>query len=252
MVKRRAVAKADKDMQPDTLPMLYKTLVPLTAERHSGYFLSPKRSYEYASMVNAIPLTADEFAPAMRNYPIVLAGADVPTPVALVGYSAGKNDYVTADGEWAQGAYVPAYLRRYPFAYVRETQSSDRNILCADLSAIILEGAGETDRALFVDGKPGKLLTNVMDFCNRYEIALQRTKLAMEEARKLNLIEPATVSIARGGKTVKVDGFQIISEEKLRELPDETLASLSRRGVLSIYTAHHLSLTNFTSFGSDL
>ena len=114
MVKRRAVSKADKEMQPDRLPMLYKTLVPLTAERQSGYYLSPERDYAYANMVNAIPVTTDEFAQAMRNYPIVLAGSDIPTPVALVGFETGRNDHVTAEGTWKEGAYIPAYLRRYP------------------------------------------------------------------------------------------------------------------------------------------
>ena len=250
MVQRRAVTRADKELQPDRLPTLYKTLVPLTAERHGAYYLSNERSYDYASTTNAIPITADEFPQAMRSFPIVLAGVDMPTPVALVGYTAGKNDHVDADGSWKEGAYIPAYLRRYPFAYVREAQDVDRNILCADLSSMIFETSGEPDRALFVDGKPGKLLSNVMDFSNRYEEALQRTRATMQEAQRLDLIDPSSVTISRDGKTTKVEGFHIISEEKLRNLPDADLARLARNGMLSVFTAHHLSLTNFTSFGS--
>lgn len=82
-------------------------------------------------------------------------------------------------------------------------------------------------------------------------LASQRTRLAMEEAVKLDLIQPSTVTISKGGKSYKVDGFQIISEEKLRALPDDILAELARRGVLTIYAAHHLSLTNFSNFGSE-
>ncbi|RLJ59551.1 SapC protein [Litoreibacter meonggei] len=249
MVQRRAVNRADKELQPENLPTLYKTLIPLTAERHAGYFLSQERSYEYAADTNAIPITADEFPQAMRNYPIVLAGSDAPTPVALVGFSAGKNDYVQKDGSWAKDAYVPAYLRRYPFAYVREAKDVERNILCADLSSMIFSTHGEEDRALFKDGKPSQVLTNVMDFSNRYEMALQRTRAAMEEAKTLDLIDASSVTITRNGKTLKVEGFHIISEEKLRKLPDDVLAGLARRGILNLFAAHHLSLTNFTSFG---
>ena len=68
MVQRRAVNRADKELQPETLPTLYKTLVPLTAERHGGYFVSEDRSYDYAATTNAIPITVDEFPQAMRNY----------------------------------------------------------------------------------------------------------------------------------------------------------------------------------------
>lgn len=252
MVKRRAVAKKDKELQPDKLPTLYKTLIPLTAERHSGYYLSSSRIYDYAKGANAIPVTADEFPQVARHYPIVLAGGEEPTPVALVGYSTGKNDHVDTDGNWTKGAYIPAYLRRYPFCYVREGVEADRNILCADLSSIIFETKGEADRALFVDQQPSTLLKNVMDFCNRYEMSLARTRSAIQEAVALGLVEPSTVTITAKGKSLKVEGFDIISEEKIRKLSDKDLAGLARRGVLNIYTAHHMSLTNFSSLGQSL
>lgn len=250
MVARRAVSKADKDMQPDVLPTLYKTLIPLTKERHNGYYLSEDRKFDFASMINAIPLTVDEFPAALKSYPIVLAPGELPTPVALVGAQAGRNDCIQADGSWAEGQYIPAYVRRYPFAYVRESQESDRNILCADLSSIQFETTGTPERALFHDDEPGAILKNIMDFCTRYDQTVQRTRAAMEEAVRLDLVDNSTVTVSRGGKSIKVDGFKIISEEKLRNLPDDTLASLARRGVLSLYTAHHLSLTNFSTFGA--
>ncbi|MEL6172874.1 MAG: SapC family protein [Pseudomonadota bacterium] len=252
MVKRRAVARQDKDLQPEKLPTLYKTLIPLTAERHGSYFLAAERIYDYAKEANAIPITADEFAQVARHYPIVLAGAKDPTPVALVGYTAGRNDHVDAEGNWTQGTYIPAYLRRYPFCYVREGAEADRNILCADLSSIIFDTKGEADRALFTDGEPGPLLKNVMDFCNRYEVAVARTRAAIQEAVALDLVEPSTVTITAKGKSVKVEGFQIISEEKIRKLSDSDLAGLARRGVLNIFAAHHMSLTNFSSLGQGL
>lgn len=252
MVKRRAISREDKDLQPERLPSLYKALIPLIAERHGNLFLSDARGYDFARTANAIPLTVDEFPQAMRHYPVVLAGSDVPTPVALVGHAPGQNDHVNDVGSWREGCYVPAYLRRYPFAYLRESETSDRNILCADLSAVLFETTGEPDRALFQDGEPGPVLKNVMDFCNRYEVALQRTRAAMEEAVKLELIDAASVTVKAKGKSLKVEGFSMISEDKLRKLPDATLAGLARRGVLNIYYGHHLSLTNFSAMGPAL
>lgn len=252
MVKRRAVSREDKDLQPERLPALYKTLVPLIAERHGNLFLSDVRGYDFARTANAIPLAVDEFPQAMRHYPVVLAGSDVPTPVALVGHAPGQNDHVNDDGSWREGCYIPAYIRRYPFAYLRESETSDRNILCADLSSVLFEPRGEAERALFDQDAPGPVLKGVMDFCNRYEVALQRTRAAMEEAAKLDLIDAASVTVKAQGKALKVEGFSMISEEKLRNLPDDTLAGLARRGVLNIYYGHHLSLTNFSSMGPAL
>jgi hypothetical protein len=118
---------------------------------------------------------------------------------------------------------------------------------------MIFDTKGEPDRALFAeDGKPSVLLNNVMDFCNRYEQATQRTRLAMEEAVKLDLVDASTVTVSRGGKNLKVEGFRIISEEKVRGLSDKVLGDLARRGVLNVYAAHHLSLTNFSNFGTAL
>ena len=252
MVQRRAVAREDKDLQPDKLPTLYKTLVPLIAERHGALSLSSERGYGFAQIANAIPLTVDEFPQAMRHYPIVLAGQDVPTPVALVGHQPGQNDFVDAEGQWRTACYIPAYLRRYPFAYLRESETADRNILCADLSSTLFVQQEDPERALFVAGAPGDVLKTVMDFCNRYEVALQRTQAAMQEARTLDLIDPASVTVTAGGKTLKVEGFSMISEDKLRKLPDATLAGLARRGVLSIYHSHHLSMSNFSTMGPAL
>lgn len=252
MVQRRAISREDRELQPATLPTLYKSLIPLIAERHGGLFLNTDRSFGFAQSTNAIPLTVDEFPQAMRDYPIVFAGGDVPTPIALVGYQAGQNAFVDSDGAWRDGCYVPAYLRRYPFAFLRETADADRNILCADLSSTLFANQGEDERALFVDGAPSTALAAVMDFCKRYETALQRTRIAMEEAKSLDLIDAATVTVSAAGKTVKVEGFSMISEDKLRKLPDKTLADLARRGVLSMYHSHHLSMTNFSAMGSAL
>ncbi|MFK7752891.1 MAG: SapC family protein [Sedimentitalea sp.] len=250
MVQRRAVTKEDKALQPDSLPTLYKTLIPLTPDRHQGYFLSQDRNYDFVSMANAIPVTVDEFPQVMRHYPIVLAGGATPTPVALVGYKPGVNDHVDKDGKWSDGTYIPAYLRRYPFAYIRESQEAERHILCADLSSTLFSTSGTDARALFdAEGKPAKVLNDVMDFCTRYDQSVQRTQAVIKEAVKLGLIDPSEVTISRKGQNLKVEGFNIISEQKLRELPDETLAGLTRRGVLPLFTAHHLSMTNFAGFG---
>ena len=252
MVKRRALSRADKELQPDRLPALYKALVPLIAERHGTLYLSESRGYDFAQDANAVPLTVDEFPQAMRHYPIVFADGDIPTPVALVGQAPGRNDFVETDGRWRAGCYIPAYLRRYPFAYLRESDTADRNILCADLSSTLFDTKGDTARALFEDGAPSAVLKNVMDFCTRYETALARTRAAMEEAKRLDLIDTASATVTANGKTLKVEGFSMISEEKLRQLPDADLAGLARRGVLNIYQCHHLSMTNFSTMGPAL
>ncbi|MBM7070299.1 SapC family protein [Actibacterium sp. 188UL27-1] len=252
MVKRRAVSRHDKQLQPETLPLLYQTLVPLSPEGQGSLGFQADRDFSFAARANAIPLTADEFPMALKDYPIVFSAGAKSTPLALVGMQQGRNDHVTADGSWRTGTYIPAYLRRYPFALVRESDTAERNILCADLSSTLFSTTAAPDRMMFEDGKSSKLLTGILEFCNRYEVALHRTRLMVEDAQKHDLIGPSTVSISRGGKTLRVEGFCVVSEERLRDLPDDVLASFARRGVLNIFAAHQMSLSNFSTFGEVL
>lgn len=228
---------------------MYRTLVPLAPERHKDLKLQERASYDFAATANVIPLTVDEFPVAMRHYPIVLAPGDPATPVALVGFERGKNAHVDADGQWTEGAYIPAYVRRFPFGLVRETADAERHILCADMSSPMLS-EGDTGQPLFdEDGSPSEAAKRALDFCQRYVTSTERTRAVMREAEELGLIGPSEVTISKGDRKQKVDGFALISEEKLRALDDATLAGLVRRGVTGIYTAHQMSLANFTGFG---
>ncbi len=246
MAKRRAISREDKALEPQNLPHLYQTLVPLLAERHSNLNLTGRKSYEFASAANAIPLSAEEFPFALRHYPIVFSGGDNPMPLALVGFTWGINDFVDGDGNWRKGTYVPAYLRRYPFALVRESDSAERNILCADLSSTCFANKTDKSRPLFEDGQPAQATKDALEFCNRFETAMARTRAVMAEFTKHELIGESTVTISKDGKSLKVEGFQTLSEEKLRALPDDVLAGFMRRGMATVINAHLMSLSNFS------
>ncbi|MEL6523441.1 MAG: SapC family protein [Pseudomonadota bacterium] len=251
MVRRRAVNSEYHNANPSKLPLLYRTLVPLTPEHHANLRLKSERDYGFASQANAIPLTVDEFPVAMRHYPIVLAAGEPATPVALVGFERGINAHVREDGVWQDGTYVPAYLRRYPFGLVRESADAERQILCADLSSVLLTERDEGQALFDEEGQPTEATKRILDFCTGYTVASERSRAVMIEAQELGLIGPSEVTVSRGDTKRKVDGFAIISEEKLRALDDATLASLARRGVLNLFAAHHMSLSNFSGFADD-
>lgn len=249
MARRRAVDPQDRAPSSDKLPLFYRTLVPLAPERHQALKLQGREDYGFAASANVIPLTVDEFPIAMRHYPIVLAPGDPATPVALVGFERGKNAFVDADGQWAKGAYIPAYVRRYPFGLVRETADAERHILCADMSSTMLSEAATGEPLFDAEGQPSDAAKRALDFCQRYVTSTERTRSIMREAETLGLIGPSEVTITKGDRKQKVDGFALISEDKLRTLDDATLADLTRRGVIGIFAAHQMSLANFTGFG---
>jgi hypothetical protein len=251
MVKKRAVSPDDNVLDQGKLPMLYRTLAPISPERHGSLGILSDRDYSFASKSNAIPITADEFPRAARDYPIVVASGATPVPVALVGFERGKNDHVDSDGAWRKDTYIPAYIRRYPFAFLRESETSDRNILCGDMSSVLFTEKPTDDQRLFGDEDNTPSMVRVLDFCKRYELAMDRTRQLMKEVAELDLIGASTVTITRNEKKMKIDGFSIVSEEKLRDLDDKTLADLARRGILNIFAAHQMSMANFSSIGLD-
>lgn len=239
-------------MSVTNMPPGYASLTPLLSEKHAELPFKRRRDYKFAATLHAVPLAADEFARAQQHFPIVFTNTDPVLPVALLGVESDKNDFVGPDGAWREHAYVPAYVRRYPFALVREKEDSDRMVLCADLTAENFAVNGDGGEALFADGKGTEFANSVVDFCRRFEDALTKTRTTCQNLNKLGLFEDANVTVRRpNGKSVRLDGFRVISEEKLRKLDDATLADLARRGVIGLIAAHHFSISQFSGMLGD-
>lgn len=227
-------------------PLGYQSLTPLIAERHGDLRYAGGGGYAFARGINAVPLLAEEFGLAQANYPILFPLAAPYLPLALLGTQQGRNDFVGSDGRWRKGAYVPAYLRRHPFMLASAQGHPDRRLLCADLAA---EGFGATEGAgpLFDEGGgPSPIARQVLDFCQRYDAAEQRTRATVLQLTDLDVLEAGAISVQRGGETFRVDGFQVISQKRLNALDDKTLAGFTRRGVLPLIAAHLFSTTQFS------
>ena len=229
------------------LPLLYNELTPLSAERHGTLGIAKARDFSFARDTGFVPLTVDEFAQAQRFFPVVFTRESPATPVALFSAQQSSNDFVDEAGAWRAGAYVPGFLRRHPFHLVRKTAGDAERILCADTTSSALEeGVEDDDRKLFVDGAIGPGAERALTFCRAYDEATTRTQRMMAELEELGLFQEGAISAGIGGRKFRIDGFRVISEEKLQALDDETLLGLARRGVLAAVFAHVFSLANFT------
>lgn len=244
---------SDTQTKAQGLPVCYASLMPLYAEQHGNLGYAGTSDYSFARNVNAVPLLAEEFPRAQLSYPIVFPGAEGGLPVALLGTEAGSNDHINPDGTWRSGSYIPAYLRRYPFALVREKEGSDRMLLCADTTAATLSEVEPGDAGLLFDGDaPSALGSRIVDFCRRYEEGLYRTRALIADLAKHDLLQPSKVQVkGPSGKTARIEGFHMVTEEKLRALPDDALADLARRGIVGLLAAHHFSIANFSGIVKD-
>ena len=228
---------------PANLPLFYKDLVPLSSVDHADFRARPLDSAEFLVGQHAIPLTSDEFVSACRFFPIVFSAGDNPVPLALMGLNEGINTFVDDEGKLVNPVYVPAYIRRYPFLLAKLQPNTDELSLCFDPTSGALGKFDEGD-VLFVDGQPSDQVKAVLEFCKNFEEAGQRTGMFMEELKKADLLMDGEVSIQQEGndKPYVYRGFQMVDENKLRELRGDVLRKLMQNGILGLIFAHLFSL----------
>ncbi len=227
------------------LPLFYNSIAPLSSQQHAGFKVRQRTVFPEASKTHAIPLTVDEFASAMRHYPIVFGSGATAAPLALMGLSDGVNTFVDADGNWAKDVYIPAYARRYPFLLAKFNEASEELTLCFDDKSGLVE-PGDFDGFELFDGEaPSEHTKSVLAFCEQFETAVARTKQFMDEIQALDLIIDGEVSLQQGdGQPSVYRGFRMIGEDKLRELRGDQLRKLVQTGMIGLVYAHLLSLQN--------
>ncbi len=225
------------------LPLLFSDLTPLSSVEHASWKARTSEALPAFSRQHAIPLTIDEFAVAQRYYPIIFSAGENPVPLALMGLNEGVNTFVDSEGKLTEQVYVPAYVRRYPFLLARLRQDSEELSLCFDPSAGTIGPFDEGD-PLFVDGQPSEAVKAILGFCEQFEQAGLRTTAFMQELTSQGLLMDGEVSIqvSENEQPFVYRGFQMVNEEKLRDLRGDSLRKMMQSGLLPLVHAHLFSL----------
>lgn len=226
------------------LPLLYNALEPLNATQHSKMKVRPILRMPQVARTHAIPVTVDEFTLVQRHYPIVFSVGDNPIPIALMGLNENVNVFLDDEGRpLEKHVYIPAYIRRYPFMLARLRPDSDELSLCFDATANAV-GDFEEGQPLFDGDQPSEATKAILQFCEQFEAAGQRTGAFMEELNKMDMLMDGEVAIQPEGyqQPFIYRGFQMIDEEKLRDLRGDELRKMSQNGMLPLLYAHLFSL----------
>lgn len=227
------------------LPLFYNGLEPLSSERHADYRMRMQDTAPFLIGQHAIPITVEEFPLVQRYMPIVFSIGDDAIPLALMGLNENVNVFVDDAGKINETSfYVPAYVRRYPFMLAKLRPEAEELSLCFDPTAQAI-GAFEDGDPLFADGQPTELTRNILGFAEQFEQAGQRTQNFMRELRDYGLLMEGDVSIELEGaqQPFVYRGFQMVNEEKLRELRGDQLRKISQSGMLPLIYAHLFSLS---------
>jgi hypothetical protein len=227
------------------LPLFYKALEPLNATQHSKMKVRQIQAAPEFGTTHAIPVTVDEFALVQRHYPIVFSMGESPVPIALMGLNEGVNVFLDAEGKAQDPSlYIPAYIRRYPFLLARLRPDSDELSLCFDPTSGAV-GEFEDGEPLFDGDQPSATTKAILEFCEQFEAAGQRTALFLEEIKTSDLLMEGEVAIQPQGydQPFVYRGFRMVDEEKLRDLRGDELRKLTQSGLLPLIYAHLFSLS---------
>jgi hypothetical protein len=233
---------------PSGLPLLYKLPSVLDIARHAQASISTKTDFSFVKSTNSIPINAIEFIEAVKTYPIVFTNDENPLPVAIVGLER-ENYFIKPDNHWKESAYIPAYVRQYPFIFFERSEEK-KFYLCVDEAAPQFSATQtENNTSLYTkDGKPTSLTNNALKFCTAFyqQHLITRNFCADLKEHKLLQTYQSEVTLASGKKT-KLSGFQMIDEKALNSLPDKVYLSFRKKGWLPFIYFSLASTSNWKS-----
>lgn len=228
----------------NSLPVFYRAVEPIQVNVHGDMKVRSVVDMGEIAKTHAVPVTTDEFPSIQRHYPIVFSIGEKPVPIALMGLNENVNVFLKDDGHPIDPSkYIPAYIRRYPFLLARLRPDSDEMSLCFDPTAGSV-GNFEDGQALFENGEPTEATKSILEFCEQFEAAGQRTSAFVDELVRSGLLMDGEVAIHPTGSEQPFiyRGFKMIDEEKFRELRGDELRKMNQNGMLTLIYAHIFSL----------
>ena len=220
--------------------LFYNNIVALNAGRHAGLSLKdPDGDLGFAAQTHAVPLVGSEFYRAACNYPILFAGSDEePAPVALLGLAEGDNLFVDSHGQWRNGTYVPAFIRRYPFILARGEGEDEDLTVCVDeeYGGLSYE---EGEPLLDTEGQQTERMQSIVQFLQEFLAESERTRQFANRLAELDLLVRRDMQVTDAeGNNFLLRDFKVIDETKLDDLPRETVMEFYSNGFLGWIHAH--------------
>jgi len=230
---------------------IYKNPILLNQATHKDVKIAGVENFNFARELNSVLVTGHEFLEAAKHYPIVfVSGQDNDiVPVVILGLSNNENLFLDEAGRWKGEAYIPSFIRRYPFILAENDQSGENFSVSIDAE---FEGFDKDEGiALFDgDGNPSKALNNTVEFLRQYQMQNMITQEFIKKLSEYNLLKDFTADITMpAGQKIGFKGLKMVNEKAFLELDDEKALELFRRGFIGWIYGHLHSLSNFRALG---
>lgn len=224
-------------------PLFYSEPAALSRVTHANLKVVVSGDFSFAKDATSVPLAISEFSAASGHYPIAFVKPEsskaAPMPVAILSITQGSNEFIEADGSWRRGSYVPAYVRRYPFAFAADA-SSGNLVLCADLSSDRISTSEGIP--LFNNGQPSEATTRMLNFCTSYQQDHVATEKFVGILQEMELLKEQRLVIRGPDNSRVLAGLHMLDRPKFRSLDDQSFLKLRSLGYLGPIYAHLASL----------
>ena len=232
--------------------LMYETITPLTVDKHKAWSVSEHKDYDFASDLRFVPILASELSVACAEYPIVFVEAkgQAPMPIAILSLDE-SNRFVGGEGQW-EGSYIPAFIRRYPYAFSKEA-GGDTYFLCIDETSRCISVEGASGERIFDDnGEQTAYTQRIVEFLSAYQMEHAKTEKLGQRLKEMNLLEIRQISKNRDiegelKQEVILNGVQTADKSRLDTLTDEKLIEIVRDGTYELICYHWRSLSNLNS-----
>jgi hypothetical protein len=227
-------------------PMFYRSVVPLSRERHQDWSVDMGQGYHFTNATNSIYVAGTEFPTAAREYPIVFAKDSLGTlvPVALLGLAQNQNLMLGENGTWL-GTYIPAYIRRYPFILADADGTGTSFAVCVDESFSGFNTVGEGIRLMTENGEHGEVLANSVKFLEEFHKHSAVTTQFCTAVAEADLVESMQANFSmKSGSQFSLSGLFCVPRAKVKSMSAEQLKLFADRDYLDLLYLHIYSLSN--------
>ncbi len=221
---------------------MFQQLVPVNKARHAATRIKQIDGFGFASKFHIASVMVHEFARASAIYPVVFLEdqqKDEFRPVSLLGLDEGENLFVDSDGKW-QASYVPAIIRRYPFALASTGQDGQYTVCIDEGSALVSDSEGVP---LFDDkGEPSEAIENVKRYLGELQQMDVFTQAFCRYFAEHNLFTPLNMRVRQADQAKNISGCYVVNEERLNNLSNERFIEMREKRYLPAVYAHLMSL----------
>lgn len=222
---------------------MFKAIVPITIEKHKNKKINPINNFQFAKDVHIAAVMAHEFPKVSSIYPIVFIedkANDDFKPVAMLGLEQGENLFLSEDGKKWNASYIPAIIRRYPFALAKTGDENKFTVCIDETSEFLSEKEGEP---LFnEDNSPAPTIEKVKQYLSELHQMDLFTSEFTKFLKENNLFTPLNMRVRLQNEMKNISGAYVINEERLNSLSDDKFLEMKNKRYLSVIYSHLSSL----------